>query len=100
MLLMGCLLVLQGTVLFLMVYVRQWGWSVARMSVLCRVSYGAAMVISGIGLLFLLKMCRLAKCPYCGRNLLSKGWNYGQIRRIRNRRPIICPHCEEELETD
>ena len=57
------------------------------------------MIASGIGLVFILLMLRYAKCPHCGKSVLSKWWNYGGAKRIGKRQPLICPHCGEEVET-
>ena len=57
------------------------------------------MIASGIGLVFILLMLRYAKCPHCGKSVLSKWWNYGGAKRIGKCQPLICPHCGEEVET-
>ena len=58
------------------------------------------MIASGIGLVFILLMLRYAKCPHCGKSVLSKWWNYGRNKRILKCQPVICPDCGEEVETD
>ena len=57
------------------------------------------MIASGIGLVFILLMLRYAKCPHCGKSVLSKWWNYGRVKRILKCQPVICPHCGQEVET-
>ena len=57
------------------------------------------IILSGIVLVLCLPMLRYTKCPYCGKSVLSKWWNYGRVKRILKCQPVICPHCGEEVET-
>ena len=58
------------------------------------------MIALGIVLVLTLLMLRYAKCPHCGKSVLSKWWNYGRNKRILKCQPVICPDCGEEVETD
>ena len=57
------------------------------------------MLMLGMGIILGLFMIHYAKCPHCGKSVLSKWWNYGRLKQIRKCQTIICAHCGEEVET-
>ena len=66
---------------------------------LCQALLVLVGILSGIVLVLILLMLRYTKCPYCGKSVLSKWWNYGRVKRILKCQPVICSHCGEEVET-
>ena len=57
------------------------------------------LCMSGMGIMLCLFMMHYAKCPHCGKSVLSKWWNYGRFKQIRKCQTIVCAHCGEEIET-
>ena len=57
------------------------------------------VLAGGIFLVLCLLMMRYAKCPHCGKSVLSKWWNYERMKRIRKCQPIRCACCGKEIET-
>ena len=57
------------------------------------------MLVCVIGLVLCLLTIRYSRCPYCGKSVLSRWWNYGLSKQIAHRQTIICPHCGKTVET-
>ena len=47
------------------------------------------LCMSGMGIMLCLFMMHYAKCPHCGKSVLSKWWNYGRLSKSENARQLF-----------
>lgn len=54
------------------------------------------------GIIFVLSllMWRYSKCPHCGKSVFPFWGSFKIQSRILKRKPVLCAHCGEEVETD